>query len=83
MHSRVPDCVPGTIRVEICSEQEARVMALRLCPPPEGYGNWSLRLLARPVVGLGRVALISNETVRKTLGKQHHGAQATVLGNPS
>ena len=27
---------------------EARVIALRLGPPPAGYANWSLRLLARP-----------------------------------
>ena len=24
-------------------EQEAQLIALRLGPPPEGYGNWSLR----------------------------------------
>ena len=29
-------------------EQEAQVIALRLGPPPKGYANWSLRLLARP-----------------------------------
>lgn len=29
-------------------EQEARVIALRPGAPPGGYGNWSLRLLARP-----------------------------------
>ena len=28
-------------------EQEARVIALRLGPPPKGYANWSLRQLAR------------------------------------
>ena len=27
-------------------EQEAQIIALRLGPPPEGYGSWSLRLLA-------------------------------------
>ena len=31
-------------------EQEARVIATRLGPPPKGYGDWSLRLLARQVV---------------------------------
>lgn len=50
-------------------EQEARVIALRLGTPPEGYGNWSLRLLARRVVELGVVDSISHETVRKTLKK--------------
>ena len=28
-------------------EQEAHIIALRLGPPPKGYANWSLRLLAR------------------------------------
>ena len=28
-------------------EQEARVIATRLGPPPAGYANWTLRLLAR------------------------------------
>jgi hypothetical protein len=31
-------------------EQEAQVIAMRLGPPPKGYANWSLRLLARRVV---------------------------------
>ena len=34
-------------------EQESQVIALRLGPPPKGYANWSLRLLARRVVELG------------------------------
>ena len=40
-------------------EQEAQVIALRLGPPPEGYANWSLRLLARRVVERGMVELRS------------------------
>ena len=39
-------------------EQESQVIALRLGPPPKGYANWSLRLLARRVVELGVVASI-------------------------
>src|SRR5579862_3242702 len=31
-------------------EQEAKVIATRLGPPPPGYANWTLRLLARKVV---------------------------------
>ena len=50
-------------------EQEARVIALRLGPPPQGYANWTLRLLARKVVELEIVACISRETVRRTLKK--------------
>lgn len=50
-------------------EQEAQVIAMRLGTPPKGYGNWSLRLLARKVVELGIVDSVSHETVRQTLKK--------------
>ena len=50
-------------------DQEARVIALRLGPAPEGCGNWSLRLLADKVVELQIVDSISHETVRQTLKK--------------
>ena len=50
-------------------EQEARIIALRLGPPPKGYSNWSLRLLARRVVELAIVESVSHETVRRTLKK--------------
>ena len=45
-------------------EQEAQLIALRLGPPPPGFGNWSLRLMARQVVELGIVGSISYETAR-------------------
>ena len=50
-------------------EQEAKLIALRLGPPPPGCGSWSLRLLAWHVVALGLVASISHKTVRQTFGK--------------
>jgi DNA-directed RNA polymerase sigma subunit (sigma70/sigma32) len=50
-------------------EQEARVIALRLGPPPKGYANWTLRLLSRKVVELGITDTLSHETVRRTLKK--------------
>ena len=50
-------------------KQEAKVIAMRLGPPPKGYANWSLRLLARKVVALEIVDSISHETVRRTLKK--------------
>ena len=50
-------------------EQEAQVIATRLGPPPAGYSNWSLRLLARRVVELGIVETVSHETLRQTLKK--------------
>jgi len=50
-------------------EQEAKIIATRLGPPPKGYANWTLRLLARKVVELEIVDAISYETVRRTLKK--------------
>ena len=49
--------------------QEAQFIATRLGPPPPGYANWTLRLLARRVVELEIVETISHETVRRTLKK--------------
>ena len=48
-------------------EQEARVIAWRLGPPPEGCANGPLRLPARRVVERGIVESISHETVNRTL----------------
>lgn len=50
-------------------EQEAKIIALRLGEPPEGYSNWSLRLVAEKTIELGIVESISHETVRTTLKK--------------
>jgi transposase len=50
-------------------EQEAKVIAMRLGPPPPGFSNWTLRLLAGQVVALEIVESISHETVRRTLKK--------------
>lgn len=50
-------------------EQEAKLIALRLGPPPAGFANWSLRLLANQCVVLELVESISHETVRQTLKK--------------
>jgi Homeodomain-like domain len=50
-------------------EQEAKVIALRLGPPPRGFANWTLRLLAERVVALEIVESVSHETLRRTLKK--------------
>jgi transposase len=50
-------------------EQEAKIIATRLGPPPKGYAHWTLRLLARKVVELEIVKAISYESVRRTLKK--------------
>jgi hypothetical protein len=53
----------------LTGEQEARIIAMRLGPPPKGYANWTLRLLARKVVEVEIVDSVSYETVRRTLKK--------------
>ena len=53
----------------LTGDQEARIIATRLGPPPKGYANWSLRLLARRVVELNIADSVSYETVRRTLKK--------------
>jgi hypothetical protein len=59
---------PPTEKI-LSGKQEARVIAMRLSPPPKGYANWTLRLLARRVVELEVTDSISYETVRRTLKK--------------
>jgi transposase len=48
-------------------EQEARLVALVCSSPPEGYGHWSMRLLADKVVELNIVDSVSHETIRRVL----------------
>jgi Homeodomain-like domain len=50
-------------------EQEAKIIALRLGPPPKGFANWTLRLLAEKAVALEIVESVSHETIRRTLKK--------------
>ena len=64
-------------------EQEAQIIALRLGPPPKGYANWTLRLLARTVVELEIVETVSHETIRRTLKKRDDEPEDRVLGDPS
>lgn len=63
-----PHDKPPTEKI-LSGKQEARVIAMRLGPPPKGYANWTLRLLARKVVELEIADSISHETVRRTLKK--------------
>ena len=48
---------------------EARIIATACSKPPEGFANWTLRLLADKVVELGYVDSMSYETVQRTLKK--------------
>ena len=59
---------------------EAKLIALRLGQPPEGYGQWTLQLLADQLVVLGVVESISHETVRRTLKKTPSPAATSNIG---
>lgn len=50
-------------------EQEAFLIALACSEAPEGYAQWSLRMLADRMVELGHVDDISHETIRVSLKK--------------
>lgn len=58
---------------------EARLIALACSKPPEGRAVWTLQLLADTLVELHVIESISDESVRRTLGKKP--AQA-VAGRP-
>lgn len=55
--------------VEIDGMQRAKITALACSEPPEGHGQWSLRLLAEKSVELGYVEEISHTKVRHILKK--------------
>lgn len=56
-------------RKTLDGEQEAKIIALRLGRPPNGFSNWTLRLLAEQAVTLEIVESVSHETLRGTLKK--------------
>jgi len=56
-------------RHKIDGDAEARLISIACSDPPEGYGRWSLRLLADRMVELEYIDDISYETVRKVLKK--------------
>ena len=66
--NRAKRATPPTAKI-LDGKQEAQIIAMRLGSPPKGYGNWTLRLLARKVVELEIVETVSHETVRRTLKK--------------
>jgi biotin operon repressor len=67
LNGKQPDMPPRPPLLD--GQQQAQVIALRLGPPPKGFANWSLRLLAEKVVELSIVESISHETIRRTLKK--------------
>ena len=64
-------------------EREAKIIALGLGHPPQGWANWTLRLLAEQAVTLEIVESVSHETRRRMLKKQVYAAQDRVLGDPA
>lgn len=67
LHGKRPELPPRQPVLD--GEQQAKVIAMRLGPPPKGFANWSLRLLAEKVVELSIVESVSHETIRRTLKK--------------
>lgn len=57
---------------------EAHLVALSCSEPPEGFGRWSLRLLADKAIELKYVESISHETIRRVLKKTKlsHGVKS-------
>jgi Homeodomain-like domain len=62
-------------------DHEAKIIALRLGPPPKGFANWTLRLLAEQAVASEIVQSVSHETLRGTLRKQLPEKEDRVLGH--
>jgi transposase len=60
---------PRLSRRKFKGEEEAKLIALCCSEAPEGYGRWSLRLLADKVVELQIVDEVSYSTIHQTLKK--------------
>jgi hypothetical protein len=54
---------------KVDGEMEAKLVSLCCSKPPEGFANWSLRLLADKMVELEHVDYISHVTIGKVLKK--------------
>jgi hypothetical protein len=60
---------PGRPVFKMTGDVEAQLIALACSAPPEGYGRWTLRLLADRLVTLDLVESISHVAVGDTLKK--------------
>ena len=56
---------------KVDGDLEAHIIATCCSEPPDGYGRWSLRLLADKIIELEYVDAISHETIRKVLKKRN------------
>jgi hypothetical protein len=59
------------VEPKITGEVEAKIVAVRCGPPPEGYARWSLRLLASRAVELKIIDEISHSSVGTVLKKHN------------
>lgn len=66
--------------IEIDGEQRAKVTALACSDPPEGYAQWTLRLLADKAVELGYCEHISHTEVATILKKTNSSRISSVPG---
>ena len=55
--------------LKIDSRVEAKVTMIACSDPPEGYGRWTLHMIADKLVQLEVIDTISHESVRRTLKK--------------
>jgi putative transposase len=55
--------------LKIDSRVEAHVTMIACSDPPEGYGRWTLHMIADKLVQLEIIDTISHESVRRTLKK--------------
>jgi transposase len=60
---------PRPARRVLDGDAEARLITLACSRPPDGYGHWTLDLLADRMVKLNYVASISGDTVGRVLKK--------------
>jgi len=65
---------------KVDGETEARLISIACSEPPEGFGKWSLRLLADRMVELDYVDDISHETVRRVLKKTNLSLGGSKVG---
>jgi transposase len=74
---------PPTIKID--GKTEAKIVALTCSEAPEGYGRWTLRLLAQKVVELGIMESVSHTAIADCLKKTKlsHGYKKNgVFQNP-
>lgn len=72
-HAHILDVLHETPRsgrpIKIDSRVEAKVTMIACSDPPEGYGRWTLHMIADKLVQLEVIETISHESVRRTLKK--------------